>query len=197
MTPLKTVAFLARWPGFLVLEGLMKDPRIDLVAVYTHGALPRAEGGGARPETYHFQAALREKLHIRETSPEDFERVDLILSLSWRRKIPVEGKFKVAAINIHRGELLRYAGAGPVKRAITTRASRLAITAHHMTDEIDGGDPIAVVYSNVPEAPYGMNLDEHAELAKEYLYPLYWPLVDLAITTVARPRIRFGQDGRR
>ena len=184
---IKTVAFLARWPGFLVLKSLMSNPRIDLQAVYTHGVLPKEEGGGVRPELYHYEKQVGDIPFFVINSKYDFSirPADLIIALSWRFKLndeilgPVE-----KAINIHRGDLPKYAGAEPVRRAIEAKENFVAITAHHMIDEIDAGDKIAQVWFPIPQARHGLSTSEHAEQVKEHLYPLYDPLVNLSISTI-------------
>ena len=197
MKPLGTIAFLARWPGVLVLEELLRNPKIELSGVYTHGKLPKAEGGEERPELSFFKDLCYERvpLYVIDgpalTPP---PQADLIICLSWRFILPV-GHAKIAAINIHRGDLPKYAGARPVERALMAGENRVAITAHHMTEEIDAGDKIAAVYSGIPEARYNWTVQEHAEAVKEHLYPLYVPLVRLALATI-RPTPKQGQEGR-
>lgn len=177
MEPIKTVAFLARYPGFLVLRELMANPLIDLQAVYTHGLLPKAEGSGVRPELYHFrQECAGVPLFVLDAPMIQEISSPLVISLSWRHKIPTKGF--VAGINIHRGELPKYAGAEPIKQALEAGEKRFAITAHKMTDEIDRGDPLAVVWAEPPVLETGA--------VRDYLVPLYVPLVRLAIEAVVR-----------
>ena len=182
---MKTVAFLARWPGVMVLDYLLKNPDIDLLAVLTHGRLSKVEGGGIRPELSFYRNLASEKTNLvivdapgNVSTPE----VDLLLCLSWRFKIPNEVLSKARnRINIHRGELPKYAGAEPVKRAILAGESSVAITAHEMTDVIDGGERIAVVHSKIPHVPG--DLEDRVRETKLSLYPLYVPLTRLAIST--------------
>ena len=187
MRKLKTVACLARWPGLLVLEELLENPRIDLQAVYSHEKLPKAEGGGPRPETYHFFKAVENRcpLFFHDDGTPPRMTGDLLISLSWRYKFPEEYLSTFPhSINIHRGALPKYAGAKPVERALKNQDRRIAITAHKIVEEIDAGDTIAVVYSPIPEQKHSHSTEEHAEVAKEYLYPLYAPLARLAINTI-------------
>lgn len=185
---LKTVAFLARFPGVLVLKDMLENPQIELLGVYTHGRLPKAEGDGERPELNLFRDLCHERTPLYAvdgpghlTPPP--ELADLIICLNWRYLLPV-GHAKIASINIHRGDLPKYAGAEPVKRAIEAKESFVAITAHHMTEQIDAGDKIAVVYSRILEVEPGISVADHAEITKRNLYPLYVPLVRLAIAAV-------------
>lgn len=184
MKKLKTVAFLARWPGLLVLRELRENPLIDLRAVYTHGLLPKAEGQGRRPELYHFEQECGKDVPLYLTDIPSTPGVgpvdlDLIIALSWRYYINhIFIERAKTAINIHRGDLPKYAGAEPVRRALEAGEKRFAITAHHMTEEIDAGRPIAVVWTDPPILEAGA--------IRDHLVPLYVPLVRLAIEAVAR-----------
>lgn len=190
----RVVALVAREPGLRVLiECLFSRPDLEVVKVFTHGALPAAEGGGARTDVAAFRTAcdrhgvalevvdggaaraLAERL---PTGP-----LDILVSLSWRYLVPqaVLDRFPIGALNIHRGALPAYAGAEPVRRAIAAGERRLAITAHRMTAEIDAGDAVAEVWMAVPPRPEGMSDADFAEVAKARLVPLYAPLAHLAL----------------
>lgn len=194
MTPLRTVALLAREPGLLVLkDALLGNPLIDLCALYTHGRLPKQSGGGLRPDLAEYQAVcahhgiplktidFSEKERLTELVP--LHRADLLVVLSWRMIVsPIVLSSVGAAINIHRGALPDYAGGLPVQRAIEAGERRVAITAHHMAEEIDAGPAIATVWMDVDPLPVGGDAAAYAEIVKARLLPLYAPLVRLAIT---------------
>jgi methionyl-tRNA formyltransferase len=191
---LRTVALLAREPGLLVLrDALVGHPRLDLVAVFTHGKLPKAEGGDVRPEAARFAemcAAKRIPLVLADqTEAKDFSGqlpsgdLDLMISLSWRYLVSqsILNRFRGGCINLHRGALPAYAGAKPVEKAIMAGEKRVAITAHEMTAEIDAGERIAEVWYDLPPCPTGRGAADHAEHVKTSIYPLYAPLARLAI----------------
>lgn len=73
------------------------------------------------------------------------EWADLLVSVNWRHKVPADilALPKYGGLNLHRGKLPEYAGASPVKRAIEAGETYAYLTAHRMTDVIDGG-PVLV-----------------------------------------------------
>lgn len=199
MTPYRTVALLAREPGLQVLtNALIGNGLIDLVHVFTHGTRPKAEGGGERPELSRYRDAagthglpltvldMPEARDLGAHMPAG--DVDLLVSVSWRALVgeDVLGRLGAGAINLHRGALPAYAGAEPVRRALEAGEARVAITAHHMTAEIDAGAEIARVWLDVGGIAAEWPAAERAERVKEMLVPLYAPLARTAIGAFAR-----------
>ena len=195
---LRAVALLGREPGIRVLQdALIDNPLVDLVAVYTHGGLPKKEGAGLRPElgryinTCKFAGIPLHILDLPDAKNIEHhlpgESFDLIVSLSWRCILSKEAldRPNFGAINIHRGALPKYKGAEPVRRAIEAGDSTVTITAHRMTEELDEGAIISTVSLDIAALPIDTSVDEYAEDIKEKLYPLYAPLVRLAIASFA------------
>lgn len=197
--PYQTIALLGREPGILVLENaLLNNPLINLAAVYTHGLLPKKEGGLPRPELSHYinicQSA-KIPLHILDL-PEakqlelylPNEAFDLLIVLSWRCILPKQilEKPKVASINLHRGDLPKYKGAEPVLRAINAGETSISITAHHITEELDAGPIIATATMDILPCPNNMSTPDYAEKIKRDLYPLYAPLARSSIKILAQ-----------
>ncbi|MBM3565537.1 MAG: hypothetical protein FJX42_05435 [Alphaproteobacteria bacterium] len=189
MRRLRTIALLGRIPGLHVLrDALIGNPRIQLIAVYTHGHRPKAEGGGERPELADFRrVCARENVPLRvldfpeaRTVERHFpeEPFDLLLSLSWRHILTPAAlvRPRVAAINFHRGDLPTYAGAEPVRRAIEAGEKRIAITAHRMIEDVDAGEVLDTVWMDIEPMPNGMTSAAYAEDVKKCLIPLYAPL---------------------
>lgn len=164
---------------------------IEPVAVFTHGHLTRAEGGGPRPEIPSYlefceQAGIQ--LHVLDLplarTPEKLlpdGHLDLMMVLSWKFIIPDTclKRFSLGGINLHRGALPDYAGLEPVRRAIEAGERRIAITAHGMAKELDGGPEIARVWLEL-----GLEGTPSIEETKSRLLPLYAPLASLAISTL-------------
>jgi methionyl-tRNA formyltransferase len=195
---LRTVALLGRQPGLLVLEhALLGQPDVDVVAVFTHGRLPAAEGAGVRPELERFQRLCDTAgvpLHTVDTPAANNIAellpgcpLDLLVSLSWRYLVPpqVLDRFAYGAVNVHRGALPAYAGARPVQRALEAGERRVAVTAHQMVAEIDAGERIAEVWLDVRPLQAGEDAAARAEDVKRLLEPLYAPLVRLVVQTRA------------
>ena len=188
--PLRTVALLCREPGLLVLDALMSCPKVKPVLVLTHRTLPKAEGGGVRPELAEYERMCKGRVPLMEIDPPSAKSfavppgADLLISLSWRAVVDERclSKFR-HTINIHRGELPRYAGAEPVRRALEAGEKRVAITAHRMVAEVDAGPEIARVWHDV-----GGETDP--ERVKRNMYPLYAPLALAAIEAVTCARMQ-------
>lgn len=199
MERLRTVALLGRAPGLRVLrDALIGNPRVELVAAFTHGHRPKAEGGGERPEWADYEKACREANiplcvldlpEARELAKYlPAEPFDLLLSLSWRCILSraVLERPRVAAVNLHRGALPEYAGAEPVRRAIEAGERRVAITAHRMVETVDAGPVLDIVWFGIDPLPAGMAPARYAEEIKAKLVPLYAPLARKVIATLAR-----------
>ena len=198
MARLRAVALLARVPGLEVLRGaLIGNPQVELVAVFTHGRRPKAEGSGARPELAEYRqacAGARVPLHVLDgPQARDLENhlpdeeLDLLLSLSWRYILPkpVLDRARIAAINLHRGALPAYGGAEPVRRAIEAGERRVAVTAHRMVEAVDAGPVLAEAWLDIDPLPAGRTAAGYAEDIKGRLVPLYAPLARKAIAAVA------------
>ncbi len=197
MKPLRTVALLARQPGLNVLtDALLDHPLLDLAAVYTHARLPKAEGGGTRPEASRFAEICRKAgvpLEFLDfPAARDLDRhlppgtLDLMVVTSWRFLIPAAAldRLRLGGLNLHRGALPEYAGAEPVRRAIEAGESRVAITAHRLTPEIDGGPAVSVVWLDLGARAPSSDAAAFAEDIKRRLEPLYAPLARTAIAAM-------------
>jgi methionyl-tRNA formyltransferase len=191
---LRIVALLARKPGLLVLrDALLGNCDLDLAAVFTHGRLPKSEGGASRKDIECFrilcEPARVPLIIIDYPQAGDISALlpqgplDLMVSLSWRCQVPqhVLKRFRLGCVNIHRGELPDYAGALPVQRAIEAGAVTVAITVHEMVPEIDAGREIARVWLPIAPLPPNWRAADYAEVVKAELGPLYAPLCRLAL----------------
>jgi len=194
--PLRTVALLARDTGLAVLEdALLDNEKIELLGVYTHGRLTKAEGGGQRPELPLYREIseargfpltvldLPEARRVQDYLRED---LDVLVCLSWKfilDRTVLDG-LRVGGVNLHRGDLPKYAGLEPVRRAIEAGETRTAITAHKMVEEVDMGPEIARVWLDIPAKPPDISNREHADTVKGHLLALYAPLTRLAIDAI-------------
>ncbi len=193
----RTVALIGRDGGLALLrDGLLENDLIDLVGVFTHGKLPKVEGGGMRPELPDYKSLCAEHnisltvLDGAEAKPIEThlpDNLDLLVVLSWRFILAPAAlqKPKFGALNLHRGALPEFAGAEPVRRAIEAGKTRTAITAHKMVEKVDMGPEVARIWLDMPPLPPGVSSVEHAEVIKKRLLPLYAPLARAAIKTLA------------
>ncbi len=197
VAPFRTAALIGRDAGLALLrDGLLENDLIDLVGVFTHGMLPKAEGGEMRPELPDYKSLCAEH-NINLTVLDGAEAksieaylsddLDLLVVLSWRFILAPAAlqNPKLGALNLHRGALPEFAGAEPVRRAIEAGKTRAAITAHKMVEQVDMGPEVARVWLDIPPLPPGVSSAEHAEVIKKRLLPLYAPLARTAIKTLA------------
>ena len=198
MRPLRTVALLGRSTGLAVLEdALIGNPQIELDAVYTHGRLPKSEGGGERRELAAYKELCAQNdipLHVLDLpearAVEAFlpaGNIDLMIVLSWKYILSREALERVSGcgVNLHRGALPAYPGLNPVRRAIEAGERRVAITAHRLVEEVDAGPILATVWLDIDPLRPGRDPDDYAQEVKARLGPLYAPLARLAITLAA------------
>jgi len=195
---LRTIALLARRPGIAVLtDALLGNSQIELVEVYSHSKLTKAEGGGLRPEGAEFEKVCAQAavpLRFLD-SPEarSLERflpagppLDLMVVLSWRFLVPpsILASLRIGGVNIHRGALPDFRGTEPVRRAIEAGERRIAVTAQRMTGEIDIGTTVAVAWMDIDPLPPGTDVHSYAEELKSRLEPVYAPLARTAIAAM-------------
>ncbi len=199
MKPLRTVALLGREAGLRVLEdSLLRNPKIDLCLVATHGQVPRHENPAQpkRPELPLYRGICK-RAGVPLAIVDDLESgsqlsflddtggLDLLVSLSWRRVVTSAAlsRFTVACVNLHRGLLPGYEGARPVERMIADGATAAVITAHKMVAQVDAGPILATVHFRL-DRDHSLAPAAQAEDVKQMLIPLYAPLLDLAIANV-------------
>lgn len=181
MSKYSVVAYLARPAGLEVFEQLLADDRFSVTKLFTHRRDP---SGHERPEYAEFYCLCHRDpkanadipiIDINSRREADKyltynDRCDYLLSCSWKYLIsPAQLKAaRIAAINLHRGKLPKYAGAEPVRRALEDGEKSVTITAHRMTDVIDYGEVLA-------ETDVTIEHWEKVEWIKHRIIPLYWP----------------------
>lgn len=187
--PLTVVAFLAGPSGVALLEHMLRSERYIVDVVFTHATIPTGPSKGQiRPELDTIAGLCRTAITPLLTGGGPYicgKNLDLVVSCSWRKKIPMWfiNNTKHGGINLHRGDLPGYPGAEPVRRMIEAGEPEAVITAHKMTDVIDGGEILA-------KAKITMPLGGDAEHVKERILPLYVPLLETAVDSLTALPIR-------
>lgn len=196
----RVVALLARQHGLSGLQALLHAPHLEVVAIATHRRLPSSEDP-RRPERpdYPLYLALATSRRIPlitvDSSVEQMalEKVlhevdyDLLVSISWRRLIPFWAiqKAHIAGVNLHRGRLPSYAGAEPIKRALSHGDHVITITAHFLDEQIDQGKTICT-YDHLVNYHTKETLEENVDRLKRELTPYFGPLLLRAIDRVCQ-----------
>jgi methionyl-tRNA formyltransferase len=193
------VAFLAREHGLNGLQALLNSTRYRLLALATHRLLPKSEDIH-RSERVEFAeyCALAKRYEIplftidHMSEQQKFEEYlhpltfDLIASISWRRLIPstILCQAKLGGVNLHRGKLPQYPGAEPIKQALLNGDSSISISAHILTDIIDGGRVLYDYQHMVSEGLKELPLDKKIACLKQELTPYFGPLLIQAMDEI-------------
>jgi len=99
---------------------------------------------------------------------------DFLISVSWRYIIPpvVFNKARIGSINLHRGDLPKYAGAEPIKRALENEEKQIAICSHIITEKIDEGK-VLLKFKHPTNLDKNQTLEENVERLKKEITLLF------------------------
>jgi methionyl-tRNA formyltransferase len=100
---------------------------------------------------------------------------DFLISVSWRFLISpqVFSKSNIGSINVHRGDLPKYAGVEPIKRALKNSEKLIHISSHNISKNFDEGE---VIFESTHPTNYddSISLDDNVERLKKEITP-YFP----------------------
>ena len=153
------VGFLSRAHGFNVLTTLGKLKKFKILKIYTHKFNPRTQDSnrGVRDDYDLFVNECKklsiplETIDSKNLEIKNCPKSDYIVEVSWRYIIPseiVKGA-TISAFGIHRGKLPEYAGAQPIKQALTNNETEIILSAHYLEPKIDSGDVITTLKHNL------------------------------------------------
>ena len=186
--PHKCIVLVAREHGLESLKKLIELKNYKIIAIFTHRLNPKSYDPqrGERSDFKDFENISKlykipfftiddksEKNQLENFSKEN--EFDFLISISWRYLISpqVFEKAKIGSINLHRGDLPKYAGAEPIKRALENKESNISICAHHIIQNYDEGEIICkITYPTNHEQD--KTLDENVERLKKEITP-YFP----------------------
>lgn len=156
----KCVVLFAREHGLESLRKLIKSKNYKIIAIFTHRLNPKSYDSQRKERSdfndfvtisklskipFFIIDSISEKILLERFSEEhDF---DFLISISWRYLIPpqVFKKAKIGSVNLHRGDLPKYAGAEPIKRALENKENTVSICAHHIIQNFDEGEIICKI----------------------------------------------------
>jgi methionyl-tRNA formyltransferase len=189
--PLKVGCYLARAHGLDALDALLAAPDYRVACVMTHRrGRPEHAAYAERAAVHGFPLTAVDSVHERDTLAGDLAPLDLDLlaSVSWRYRItPAELALpRLGGVNLHRGRLPTFAGAEPVRRALEAGETEIVISAHVLTDVIDGGPVLATARRAIRRDP-GEASAACVERLKREITPLFGPLL---LDALARLRTR-------
>ena len=191
---IRCIGLVARKHGFHALKELQLRG-YKIIAIFTHKFNPKSYDAETkiRDDFEDFQLfASQNKIPLYTIDSTDQKKLledfasknefGFLLSISWRYLIPpqVFEKAEFGAINLHRGDLPKYAGVEPIRKALENNEERIAICCHHITKNYDEGEVIFKSYhdSNYDE---GMSLELNIERLKKEITK-YFP--ELTIKTL-------------
>ena len=193
--PIRCIGLVAREHGLTTLKELQSNNNYNIIAIFTHKLNPKSYDAEQkiRDDFLDFQLfakknnipfytidSLDEKKLVKEFVVEnDFE---FLISISWRYLIPpnVFEKARFGAINLHRGDLPKYAGIEPIKRALENNEKQISVCCHHITKNYDEGE---VIFKCNHDSNYDrrMSLEENVIRLKKEITK-YFP--ELTINTL-------------
>ena len=189
------LALAAREHGLAALDELVKSEQYKIIGLFTHRLNPKSYDASRQQrldfgDFAEFASRNSIPLYTVDSVPEKEKVVefaqkndfDFIVSVSWRYLVPPEvfNKPKIAAINLHRGDLPKYAGAEPILKALKNNETEIAICAHYMTEKYDEGDVICKARHPV-NYDSSASLEQNVERLKKEITPHFGVLAKCAL----------------
>ena len=192
---IKCVVLVAREHGLSTLRELQSTNNYQITAIFTHKFNPKSYDAERkiRDDFEDFQLfASQNKISLYTIDSTDQKKLledfasknefEFLLSISWRYLIPpqVFEKAEFGAINLHRGDLPKYAGVEPIRKALENNEERIVICCHHITKNYDEGE---VIFKSYHDSNYdkGKSLELNIERLKKEITK-YFP--ELTIKTL-------------
>jgi methionyl-tRNA formyltransferase len=174
--------------GLETLKKLNELSNYNIIAVFTHKFNPKSSDSQQKERNdfsdyQKFAKTNSIPLYTIDKSNEksildDFSlecSYDFLISISWRFLISpqVFSRSNIGSINLHRGDLPKYAGVEPIKRALKNSEKFIHISCHHISKNFDEGE---VIFESTHPTNYdiSISLDDNVDrLKKEITY--YFP----------------------
>ena len=184
-----TCLFLAgRNHGLESLKNLNKLPNYDIIAIFTHKFNPKSLDTQQKErddfsDYEKFAKTNSIPLYAVDKFNEKFilddfalkYNYDFLISISWRFLISpqVFSKSNIGSINLHRGNLPKYAGVEPIKRALKNSEKFIHISCHNISKNFDEGK---VIFESTHPTNYdaSISIDDNVERLKKEITP-YFP----------------------
>lgn len=179
------VGFLSRSHGYDALKTLVDSPNFKILKVYTHSLNPKSQDPqrNIRDDYNLFVKTCNENNISLVTIDSKNDKIDppvcdYMVEISWRFLIPdnIVNKAKIACFGIHRGKLPEYAGAEPIKQALTKKENQIVLSAHYLASEIDKGSTIDVEIHPV-NYNNDFNLEDNIKRVRDEITPLFSKLM--------------------
>lgn len=177
----KCLVLVARNHGLDTIKQLFKSDFFEIIAIFTHKFNPKSYDPQQKVRTdFHDYSKFAENNNIPLYTIDKIEEniileefslninYDFLVSISWRYLISTQvfGKAKFGAINLHRGDLPKYAGIEPIRRALENSEDDIVISCHYITKNFDEGKVICKVFHST-NYDQSKSLTENVERLKE------------------------------
>lgn len=196
------VALVARKHGLETIKRLIGSSNFEIVGIFTHRLNPKVYdvNRNERKDFKDFKKLAEENkisFFTVDKSDEKFRlgnfviknEFDFLISISWRYIIPskIFKKAKYGSINIHRGDLPKYAGIEPIRRALENSEKEIVISCHHISEEIDAGE---IIFRQMHPTKINQNLsiEENVERLKEEITQYFPELTIKSLEFLRRER---------
>jgi len=184
----RCVLLIARNHGLETLKVLLDNKKFEVLVVFTHELNPKSYDPQQKQridfdDFVQVTSANNIPLITIDKKAELFKledfclksEYDFLISISWRFLInpAVFKKANIGSINLHRGDLPKYAGIEPIRRALQNNEKEIVVCSHHITENYDEGEVLCKV---MHQANYNTQktLLENVERLKEEITP-YFP----------------------
>jgi len=176
------VGFLSRPHGLNVLLELIKSTNYSVIKMYTHSLNPKSQdpNRSKRSDFEMFEKICKENkiplisIDSKNQEISNVPNCDFIVEVSWRYLIKEEvaKKPKIASFGIHRGKLPEYAGAEPIKQALSNNEKEIILSAHFLDPQIDAGGTISTM-SHPVNYDNNSSLEENFQRLRDEITPLF------------------------
>lgn len=193
------VAFVSRPHGFNILSSLVKSKDYSLLAVYTHKLNPKSQdpSRSIRSDFPLFEKICKgnginlRTLDSSKKEIEDFPNCDFIVEVSWRYLIPekITKLAKLGVFGIHRGKLPEYAGAEPIKQAISNNEKEVVLSAHYLELKIDQGDVICTMTHPI-NFDSRVSIETNIQRVRDEITPLFSKIMFKTLKILENKKIR-------
>lgn len=201
MVPIyQCILLIAREHGLETLKTLLETKQFKILIIFTHKLNPKSHDPQRNQRSdYKEFVTLSKSNNIQLISIDDKSEqeklenfcknteYDFLISVSWRYHISsnIFKKAKIGAINLHRGDLPKYAGVEPIRRSLENKEREIAVCSHLITENYDEGKVLCKV-----KHPVNYNekktLLENVERLKKEITPYFPQLTIKSLETLIK-----------
>jgi len=196
------VLLVARKHGLETIKKLISLSNYKINGIFTHRLNPKVYDSkrNQRQDYIEFEKISTDNkipFFTIDNSDEKFKlnefvdnnEFDFLISVSWRYIISpkIFKKAKFGSINLHRGDLPKYAGIEPIRKAIENGEKEIVISCHHISEEIDAGE-IIFKKTHPSNINQNLSLENNVERLKDEITQYFPELTIKSLEFIIRER---------